>query len=285
MKMKNIFKLSDGKKMCYAEYGDPKGKPIFLFHGNPGSRLVWGLIPDSPFLSKIRLICPDRPGYGFTDYKENVLEKWPNDIKELADSLKIKKFSIFAPSGGGPYALECAWKIPERLNNIGIFGSVGPNIPEATKGANKPLKLLWKISNPLFFLVKLQMKIMANSVKKNPNKVMEKLRNLELNEEEKKIFDKPKIRNIFLNDFPEAYRQDGIGSAYDSTIPATWNIPLDKIKKKIIVWHSKNDGLVGNMSKYIADKLPNSKLIIIKNSGHLWVLENMKKILKTLTIK
>jgi len=36
------------------------------------------------------------------------------------------------------------------------------------------------------------------------------------------------------------------------------------------------------MSRYIANQLPNSKLITIKESGHLWVLENMKKILTTL---
>ena len=56
MKTKNIIQLSDGNKLCYAEYGNPKGEPVFLFHGNPGSRLSWGLFPDSPFLSDIRII-------------------------------------------------------------------------------------------------------------------------------------------------------------------------------------------------------------------------------------
>jgi pimeloyl-ACP methyl ester carboxylesterase len=35
----NILRLSDGRRLGYAEYGDPEGEPIMLFHGTPGSRL------------------------------------------------------------------------------------------------------------------------------------------------------------------------------------------------------------------------------------------------------
>ena len=278
----NSIQLSDNKKLCYAEYGDPTGKPIFLLHGNPGSRLSWGLIPGSPFLPDIRIIAPDRPGYGSTDFKANALERWPRDMLELADHLDIGRFSLFAPSGGGPYALTCAWKIPDRLNTIGIFGSVGPNVPEATHGAIKSLKLLWGLSNPLFPLIKLQMKITARYAKRNPGKLAEKMKDLELSEYDKKIFERGEIKRIFEIDLPVAYQQDGIGSAYDTTIPAKWSIPLEKIESKIHVWHAEKDILVGNMSKYIADKLPNAELVFIPEAGHLWILDHMKEVLDTL---
>jgi len=215
----NIFKLSDGRRLGYAQYGNLEGYPIFLFHGNPGSRLSWGLIPGSPFLPGVHIIAPDRPGYGLTDFKKNALENWPTDITELADHLGIDKFVVFGPSGGGPFALACAWKIPDRLTAAGVFGSVGPNVPEATSGVIRSVRLLWKISNHLYWLIRLQMKIMASMAKRNPEKLSLKLRDMELSEWDKKIFDRPEIRNIFIKDFPEAYRQNGIGSAYDTTIP------------------------------------------------------------------
>ncbi|MDH3688653.1 MAG: alpha/beta hydrolase [Gammaproteobacteria bacterium] len=282
MGKENSIQLSDNKKLCYAEYGNPVGKPIFLLHGNPGSRLSWGLIPGSPFLPDIRIIAPDRPGYGSTDFKPNALQRWPKDMSELADHLSIDRFSLFAPSGGGPYVLACAWSIPDRLNSIGIFGSVGPNVPEATHGAIKSLKLLWRLSNPLFPLIKLQMKMTARYAKKNPDKLAEKMKDLELSEYDKKIFKRREIKNIFKIDFPIAYQQDGIGSAYDTTIPAKWPIPLEKIESKIYVWHAEEDILVGNMSKYIASKLPNAALISIPKAGHLWILDHMKDVLETL---
>jgi pimeloyl-ACP methyl ester carboxylesterase len=120
----NIFILSDGKKLCYAEYGNPDGIPVMLLHGNPGARISWGLYPESPYLKNIRIIAPDRPGYGRTDYKKNALKKWPGDISELCEYLEIKKFHLFAPSGGGPYALACAWKLPEWMRKT-ILWSAG----------------------------------------------------------------------------------------------------------------------------------------------------------------
>lgn len=281
----SIFRLSDGRRLGYAEYGDPKGYPIFLFHGNPGSRLSWGLIPGSPFLPNIHIIAPDRPGYGLTDFHPYALENWPADITELADHLGVDKFAVFGPSGGGPFTLACAWKIPDRLFAAGVFGSVGPNVPEATKGVIQSVRLLWKISNSLFWLIKFQMRIMASMAKKNPEKLSMQLRDAELSEWDKKIFDRPEIRNIFKKDFPEAYRQNGIGSAYDTTIPERWPIPLEQIKIKVHVWHAEPDVLVGNMPKYIAKKLPNCEMEIIPNTGHLWILDHMKEVLETLVPK
>ncbi|MDH3648809.1 MAG: alpha/beta hydrolase [Saprospiraceae bacterium] len=281
----NIFQLSDGGEICYAEYGNPDGYPVFLFHGNPGSRLSWGLMPDSPFLPTIRIIAPDRPGYGRTDFKKDALEKWPGNIEELANHLGIEKFSVFAPSGGGPFALACAWKIPKRIDSLGICGSVGPGVPEATKGVIKSIRLLWKISNPLFWIIKFQMKILASMARRNPKKLALKLRDMELSEQDKKVFNRPEIVNIFEKDLPEAYRQDGIGSAYDVTIPARWLIPLEQIKMKVYIWHMEQDILVGNMSKYIAMKLPNAQLNVIRNTGHLWILDHMKEVLGMLVSK
>jgi len=34
----NTIQLPDGRKLSYTEYADPLGKPVFFFHGFPGSR-------------------------------------------------------------------------------------------------------------------------------------------------------------------------------------------------------------------------------------------------------
>jgi pimeloyl-ACP methyl ester carboxylesterase len=56
-----VIPLSGNRNLAYAEYGNADGAPVFLFHGLPGSRLSWGLIPDNPFPPGLRLIAPDRP--------------------------------------------------------------------------------------------------------------------------------------------------------------------------------------------------------------------------------
>jgi len=38
IKIDNQIKLSDGRALGYAEYGDPQGQPVLHFHGFPSSR-------------------------------------------------------------------------------------------------------------------------------------------------------------------------------------------------------------------------------------------------------
>lgn len=278
----NLLELSDGKRLCWAEYGDPKGKPVFVFHGNPGSRLAWGAMPRTPFLPGVRLVAPDRPGYGQTEFKPHALERWPQDMIELADHIGIDRFAVFAPSGGAPYALACAWKIPHRLTAVGVFGAVGPNAPEALEGALPSLKLLWRIAKPLQWAVRLQMWLMSRAARRNPVRFAKKLGDLELKDEDKATFDRPEILELFRVDFPEAYRQNGIGSAYDVTIPAIWPIPLQEVRTKVLLWHAERDPLVGNMTVYLARCLPNADLRRLPGEGHLWILDHMPEVLEPL---
>ncbi len=278
----NFLTLPDGRRLCYAEYGDPAGEPVFLFHGNPGSRISWGLYPGSPFIQNARLIAPDRPGYARSDFRRNAIEYWPQDVATLADHLKIERFHLFSPSGGGPYALACAWQIPQRLKSVGIFGSVGPNEPEAVAGVKRPLRILWKIANPLFPLVKLQNRIIAGRVTKNPQALIDAVRDLELSEVDRPIAEKKEIREIIARVLPESYLQNGIGSAHDYCLPARWPIPLKEIRTRVLCWQAGHDAMTGNMTAYIADQIPDAELIHLPDAGHLWIMEHVAEVLERL---
>src|SRR4029079_13148344 len=59
-------RLADGRRVAVAEWGQPGGRPVFLLHGMPGSRRM---CPDATatWEAGVRLIVPDRPGYGGSD--------------------------------------------------------------------------------------------------------------------------------------------------------------------------------------------------------------------------
>jgi pimeloyl-ACP methyl ester carboxylesterase len=280
----NYLKLPDGRQLCFAEYGAPKGQPIFVFHGNPNSRLLWGVIPGSPFLPDVRLIAPDRPGFGQTDFKKDIttLQNWPNDITALADSLGIKKFAVFGPSGGGPYALSCAWKIPERLTSVGIFASVGPFIPETDKNIAAPVRMMWAKAPKLPGLFKLQMKLFAWLARKYP-KLYIKMVLKEFSETDRKDYERLNIAELIQVDRNEGYRQGGIGTWYDAMIPANWPIPLNEIKTKVYLWQGEEDISVPlSMGQYMAGKLPNCEAKFIKGVGHFWIFEHLAEMLEKL---
>jgi pimeloyl-ACP methyl ester carboxylesterase len=280
----NYLKLPDGRQLCYAEYGDPTGQPIFVFHGNPNSRLLWGVIPGSPFLPNIRLIAPDRPGFGQTDFVEGVttIENWPNDIVTLADSLGIEKFSVFAPSGGGPFALSCAWKIPERLTSVGIFASVGPLNAETDKNLAAPIRMMWTKAPKFPGLFKLQMKISALLARKF-TKLYIKMILKEFSEIDREVYERLNIAELIRPDRNEGYRQWGIGTWYDVLIPGNWPIPLNEIITKVYLWHGEEDiSAPPSMGRYMAEMIPNCEAEFIKGAGHFWIFEHLSEILEKL---
>ena len=125
--MGKTIQLSDGRRLAYLESGDPNGRPVFYFHGGPGSRLEGQIYDKLDQKLGIRMIVADRPGYGLSDNQENrTYLNWADDVAELADQLGIERFAVLGYSSGGPYAAVVAHQLPERVAVAVIVAGEGP---------------------------------------------------------------------------------------------------------------------------------------------------------------
>lgn len=119
--------LPDGRKLGYAEYGDPIGQPILYQHGLPGARLE--VVPLDQVASKVgaRLIAIDRPGFGWSSpHKKRTLLSHAQDVEALANHLKLERYGVLGVSGGGPYALACARFLPaDKLRAVSLVCGLG----------------------------------------------------------------------------------------------------------------------------------------------------------------
>ena len=61
--------LGSGRTLGYAEYGNPKGRTSFYFHGHPGSRFEAAFLADEVVKDDIHLTGVDRPGMGLSTYE------------------------------------------------------------------------------------------------------------------------------------------------------------------------------------------------------------------------
>src|ERR1035441_6500144 len=106
--------LGDGRDIGWLELGEPDGAPVFAFHGTPGSRLQLTIDETAIGDAGVRLVCPDRPGYGLSTFQPGRrLVDWPGDVAHLADHLGIGRFAVMGISGGGPHAAACAAMLGE----------------------------------------------------------------------------------------------------------------------------------------------------------------------------
>jgi pimeloyl-ACP methyl ester carboxylesterase len=122
-----FVELPDGRRLAYTEYGDRHGKPVLYCHGYPSPRREAQLVSETAAALGGRIISPDRPGYGDSDpQRDRTISDWPADIARLADALGLERLALLGVSGGGPYAVACAWRLPERLSKIAIVCPLGP---------------------------------------------------------------------------------------------------------------------------------------------------------------
>jgi len=282
---KNInrtIKLKDRRDLCFCEYGNPNGKPIFYFHGWPASRLSGSELDLVAKRLDVRVISPDRPGFGLSSYKEDrTLLDWPNDVIELANQLKIKRFAVMGVSGGGPYAAVCAYKLANRITKTTIVVGLSPIVSkEITKGIFFMSRIGWDNYHQFPFLRIIASLIGALIYKYLP--IIGKTVGFQAKEDRLILKNKKEINSLAT--CKEAYRQGIKGPTLDLKIYTDdWGFELSNIKTKVYLWYGAKDKNVSlNMGKYYQSRIPNSELFIDPNGGHLFRKKCEEKIVSSL---
>ncbi|MFC1970612.1 alpha/beta fold hydrolase [Chloroflexota bacterium] len=262
------IELKDGRSLGYAEYGAPDGKPIFYFHGFPGSRLDWPFSDanDSAKQLNSRIIAVDRPGMGLSDFKRGreILD-WPDDVVELADKLRLDRFAVLGISGGGPYAASCAYKIPERLTTTAIVYGMGPlDAPRIKEGMS------WTIPGKHSVIRRMLLMLFAMGLRKNPAQFVS--RSLDkLAEPDRLLLGQPDVAKVYVEMLREAFRS-GIGGVYHEAKMYTrpWKFRLQDISVEIHLWHGELDVNVPvSVGRYVADAIPNCHSTFLLDEAHL----------------
>ncbi len=112
--------LADGRRMSWAEYGRADGAPLVILHGTPGSRLQFSWMHGPAAAAGVRVIAPERPGYGASDPMPagTTLTAYADDLRQLLDHLRLPTATLCAASGGGSFAVAAALAHPERFERL-----------------------------------------------------------------------------------------------------------------------------------------------------------------------
>src|SRR5438034_7926661 len=262
------LQLRGGRSLAYAEYGASSGNVLLYFHGGADSRLEARFLAQPAAQAGIRPIGIDQPGIGRSRFQAGRrLLDWPDDVVELADHLRIDRFAIVGISGGGPYALACAYKIPDRLIACGIVGGEWHN--------RHVLSFLtqflpWLVIPPLGYFFQHEARARKSLLRLTPH----------FPETDRTSLALPEVTDLLTASFVEAFRQGAKGPAYDGmVVRRPWGFELKEITfPALYLWHGELDTDVPvAMGRAVAERLAHCKAIYYPDEGHISLIVNHRE--------
>ncbi len=277
--------LQDGRTLAYTEHGDPNGKPVIFVHGNPGSRLMRH--PDESIARSLgaRLITPDRPGYGLSDYQPGrTLLDFPDDIAQLADALGLERFAVFGVSAGGPYVAAAAYKLPDRLTRAAIVSGAAPfDRPAADDSVGDVYRTAYKLAAWPSWLLRSLMFVQNRAALANPEKTYRQT--LEsLSPADRDLLADPAIKAQVMAYRSEATRRGVRGWVVEARLlVAPWGFDPARIKPAVHLWYWADDPAVPpQMGAFLEQKIPNTVPHFLPGGGHFSIFSHWRQILEPL---
>ena len=246
----------------YEVHGE--GFPLVMITGSAADVNWW--IPETiESLSHFfKTIIFDNRGTGRTD-KPDIpysIQMMANDTIGLMDALLIQKAHILGVSLGGMIAQEIAINYPEKIERL-ILCCTGCGGSKAVIPSNKIIRMMTTVRN------------------KTPEKFVDTLVNVCLTDNFKK--NNP--------GFVAAYKERAMEyvislKSYQHQMQANMSfnsyIKFKRIKASTLIMHGKEDVVVppGN-AEVLVNKIPNAKLVMLDNTGHLIFQPEPEKVVNT----
>jgi pimeloyl-ACP methyl ester carboxylesterase len=121
----------DGLSIFYREAGPKDAPAIVLLHGLPSSSRMY-----EPLLSRLadryRLIAPDYPGFGHSDWPDTTQFAYTFDrlagiMNHFTEAIALPRYTLYMQDYGGPVGFRMALSHPERINALIVQNAVAHN--------------------------------------------------------------------------------------------------------------------------------------------------------------
>jgi pimeloyl-ACP methyl ester carboxylesterase len=286
-KVEGNIAVGNNRQIGFAEFGDPRGRPVFWLHGTPGARRQ---IPAEARLfaetNHIRLVGLDRPGIGSsTPYQYASVAEFAADLESIADCLGIGRMAVVGLSGGGPYTLAASAAMPDRIVVAGVLGGVAPAVgPDSIRGG---LMSVGSAVAPVLEVAGYPVRIAAASVIKFIAPVADTALEIYARvspEGDRRLLGRPEFKAMFLDDLLNGGRKQLSAPIYDIVaFSRPWGFRLDEVKVPVHWWHGDRDHIIPfSHGQHMVAALPDAHLYTIHGESHLAGLGCAEEILRTL---
>ena len=252
----------DDHEIVYLEGG--KGQTVLLLHGFGANKDNWTRF--AKYLTgDYHVVIPDLPGFGESSQIRKASYDAENELKRIdrfTEELKLERFHLAGNSMGGMFAAMYGAKYPQKVSTLALFAPGGVKSPKMSEMAI----LLQKGTNPLLAgsaedfdqLIRLcfvKPPVMPSQFKKVL--AADAIAHRDFN---KKILDDMKWNHT-----------RGIPSPMENFLEPY----LPQIQVPVLIIWGDTDKILDVGGVAVLEKgLKNYKTIILKNTGHIPMLEN-----------
>lgn len=282
------LRMRDGRSLEVWEYGDAAGRPAIFFHGLIGSHLQASYIADQAREAGLRVIAPNRPGVGASDFvvKRSPLESLA-DVEDLAEALGLERFHAIGISGGAPYALACLHGLTRRVDGVTLISGMGPaQLPGALQGMHRARRVALEVGARYPKLARTQFQQWADTFRSNPRRLLDRLI-ATWSRPDRALFQKAEVYDLFLRDMHAVFDQDRAaeGLAQELSLYRNFGFNLRALPadRRVTLWQGLDDAIVPPaMSWEMSQRLPLCEAHFVPG-GHFVALEIAGRIIDRLT--
>ncbi|MFT5617347.1 MAG: pimeloyl-ACP methyl ester carboxylesterase [Arenicella sp.] len=245
------FVAIDGALVHYRDEGS--GFPLVLLHGAFSSLHTFNAWVEElkPYF---RIIRVDLPGFGIShsriDHSYGI-SVYTDFLKGFLDTLDIECCHLAGSSLGGWISWEFTSRYPKRVEKLTLLDSAGFLDPSA-------VPLPFKMARTPFVG-----RVIKYVIRKN---ILEKfLRQV--------YFDQEKVTEELLERYYDLFSREGNPEAFLSLVNGKFKDNTSKLKNiktpTLIIWGENDEWIPVEYAYKFHKKIPNSKLVIYENVGHI----------------
>jgi pimeloyl-ACP methyl ester carboxylesterase len=250
--------LPDGRVLSWSELGAEASENVLVHeHGTGGSRLELAIYDDVFASLDLRVIAPERRGYGYSTGggEPRVIGDWPSDVEYLLRRLDVDEFAVSGFSGGGPHALAVAASpvLGPRVSRVLLRACLAPGQPPRSP-----------------YDVEIRQRAHQASWAEFLN-WFDPSRGPDLAPADVEAFADPSFAKAAMSTLAEATRQGNLGAAGDQwAFARSWGFEMDRIEQPVDVWHGDEDRSVPvSHAHVLGEMLPNARVRTLAGEGHL----------------
>lgn len=257
----------DDRRLAYAAYGPPDGTPVLFFHGTPGSRRLAALFDGAAHERGLRLLAPDRPGFGESEpWPDRTVDDAGRIAASVLDDAGVDCAGLVAFSGGAPHALAAAATHPDLVERVDLVAGAtppdcGPSSPAVQRllgvlATRAPVVLRGLLRGQASLAARLDPSLVVGQYADDPGAVPDD------------------VAEVVREDFVEALAATRHGAETEFRhATAPWPFSLDAVDVPTTLWHGDADANVPVAgARRLASRLPTADLRVRDGADHLHTL-------------